>query len=96
MLRWFKNLFVKDWTIHPCGCKSYQGTFTPLEFVYCDACDKKRLEEARNRPAPARRDDGTDYIYGPIPDCHAPDCHAPDCGSHGGDCGGGDGGGGGD
>ena len=86
MFGWFAKLFAKDWTVAPCGCKFYQGAFTPLERVECDACREQRYAEARARP-PEPDDTSSTFLYGPIADGHA----ASDCG---GDGGGGDGGGG--
>jgi len=63
MLNWFKNLFLKQWEVQPCGCKYYQGCFTPLEVERCPKHEQEFQEWLKKQPPEPPKDDYDPNIY---------------------------------
>lgn len=63
MFNWLWKLFEKKWDVRPCGCKYYQGTYTPLEVQHCEQHEAEFREWMRNRPPEPPRDDYDTNIY---------------------------------
>jgi hypothetical protein len=50
VLGWLKNLFVPPWTVQPCGCRFRESAFCPVEFKFCEPCEKEYREWLRKQP----------------------------------------------
>lgn len=66
-IKWFLKLFSKKWDTMSCGCKYYQGRFTPLEVEYCEKHEAEWKEWLKNRPSEPKKEwDFFDSWFPPI------------------------------